>query len=161
MTMRAGALTTGIFGVLLASTALIWLGSRNPASPSKARDVTAPNDSMTNRQVSSRVRSERAHQLEQAALDQARPLAQRAHAIQQLGVAEVRSSTPALIACLRDQKLVIRGRAGTALQRVLGTDFGFRAGDPPDRRKGAIAAIERYWESHREVPRFGPAEAVQ
>ena len=50
-----------------------------------------------------------------------------------------------LLAALEDESPRVRGRAGAALQRMLGLDFYFRAMDPPEKRQAAINRIRAAW----------------
>lgn len=51
-------------------------------------------------------------------------------------------SMPELIELLRHEDPLIRGRAGAAIQKIMGVDFFYRANDSPQRREEIIKMIE-------------------
>jgi HEAT repeat protein len=47
-----------------------------------------------------------------------------------------------LIQAMEDESLEVRGAAGVAIVKILGTDVNFHAGDPPAKRAAAIAMVK-------------------
>ena len=78
----------------------------------------------------------------------------RAAVIQGLAFQRDYDSMPALLDAMADPSLVVRGRAGAAVQRLLGLKFGFDADGPPDEREKIIMAVRKQWESLRNSPGF-------
>ncbi len=54
-----------------------------------------------------------------------------------------------LLAALEDESPLVRGRAGAAVQQMLGIHFYFRAQDPPDKRAVAVKKMRAAWEYMR------------
>lgn len=52
-------------------------------------------------------------------------------------------SMPTLLKLLEHEDPVVRGRAGAAVQKILGADFGFRANASESERKKVIATIKQ------------------
>ncbi|NQT38986.1 MAG: hypothetical protein HQ581_15925 [Planctomycetes bacterium] len=50
-------------------------------------------------------------------------------------------SLPTVIELLEHPDPTVRGRAGSAVRKILGADFGFRANDPIEKRQEIIAKI--------------------
>lgn len=50
-----------------------------------------------------------------------------------------------LLIALEDESPLVRGRAGAAVQKMLGVDFYFRANDPLERRAAAIEKLREAW----------------
>jgi len=65
----------------------------------------------------------------------------RAAAARSLGRLRAFRALPSLIDTLTDPSVLMRGRAYASFQQILGARFRFRAADPPDRRREAIARI--------------------
>ena len=55
-------------------------------------------------------------------------------------------SMPSLLDLLEHEDSLVRGRAGAAVQKILGADFGFRANLPEDQRAKVIAVIRHDYE---------------
>ena len=70
----------------------------------------------------------------------------RAAAADAMGRLRTRGPVPALIAALDDPSLLVRGRAGAAIRRLSGRDFGFRAGDTAYRRRQVVRKIAAWWD---------------
>ncbi len=51
-------------------------------------------------------------------------------------------SLPVLLRMMEDEDANVRGRAGAAVQRIMGADYGFRANMPADERARIIAQIQ-------------------
>lgn len=58
-------------------------------------------------------------------------------------------SLPTLIDLLEDEDPNVRGRAGAAIQKILGADFGFRANLPKEEREKIIEFIKQDYEQAR------------
>jgi hypothetical protein len=69
----------------------------------------------------------------------------RAHAIAWLGRLRCVPAGSVVIAALDDPSLAVRTRASRAIRSILGADFGYRASDPPDKRRQAIDKIRQIW----------------
>jgi len=69
----------------------------------------------------------------------------RAAAADAMGRLRSRGLVPALIAALADPSLLVRGRAGAAIRRLSGRDFGFRAGDAAHKRRQVTRKIAAWW----------------
>ena len=69
----------------------------------------------------------------------------RASAVTALGRMHAYTEMQTLLAALEDEDVDVRRRANAAIRRVLGVSFGFRANDPPEKRRRAIATIRRQW----------------
>lgn len=52
------------------------------------------------------------------------------------------ASAPTVIALLEHPDPKVRGRAGAAVRKILGADFGFRANDPPEKRRKIVKIIK-------------------
>ena len=65
----------------------------------------------------------------------------RAAAVQSIGLMRAWSHRDAAIRALDDPSPRVRGRAAAAVRSMIGRDFGFRANDPPAKRKAAIKRI--------------------
>jgi len=91
-------------------------------------------------------------ELRSNAADRKRRPEERAQAIFRLAKSNDWSSVETLIDQLDDPSPLIRGRAAAAVRHILGTDFYFRAEDPPPKRKTAIDGIRRYWQSRKDNP---------
>ena len=50
-------------------------------------------------------------------------------------------SMPTLLELLDHPEPLVRGRAGAAIQKIMGADYGFRANAPPEERAPLVAAI--------------------
>lgn len=152
------ALAIVALAIAVAGGCLAWRWASAPTTNGVTGGTPGSDRISASAKTAAKIQLVHQQKFEQVARNKAQRLEERAHAIQQLGVAMARSSSPTLITCLSDEKALIRGRAGAALQRILGTDFGFRALDPPERRSIAIGAIKQYWETHREAPRLARLE---
>ena len=71
------------------------------------------------------------------------PEAVRAAAVQRLGELQHLESAERLVELLEDESPQVRGRAGVALQRIVGADFGYRATVPASQQRESIAAIQQ------------------
>lgn len=69
----------------------------------------------------------------------------RANAAEWLGDMACWDAGPALIDALEDPLEVVRMRAGVAFRKLVIVDMGFRASDPPDRRRAAVERIRFRW----------------
>jgi HEAT repeat protein len=72
----------------------------------------------------------------------------RTGAAAKLGEMRDEESMPVLLRAMEDPDPVLRGRAAAAVRKIMGADYYFRAGDPPERRKEVIATIQRDWEAY-------------
>jgi len=70
----------------------------------------------------------------------------RAAVIRGLGNLYDVDSLPELIDAMEDESVLVRGRAGVAVQRIVGLDAGFRAEDPEEKRGEAVAKYRQFWE---------------
>ena len=77
--------------------------------------------------------------------DHQEPEKVRAAAAKALGRLRVFEAAPALINALADRSQLVRARACAAFRQLAGADFGFRAGDPPQRRREAISKIRDFY----------------
>jgi hypothetical protein len=59
---------------------------------------------------------------------------------------------PMLLDALEDPSPLVRGRAGVAVQRLLGADFGFRCDDPPEKRGMVVKRLRQEWERVKDTP---------
>jgi len=69
----------------------------------------------------------------------------RAAATLGLGRARDWESMPLLIEALESDSELERGRAASAINRIVGQDFGYRARDPVEKRREAIELIKLKW----------------
>ena len=69
----------------------------------------------------------------------------RATAAAALGRMRAYNEMETLMAVLEDRDRAVRGRANAAICRITGVHFKFRAGDPPTKRREAIATIRELW----------------
>ena len=65
----------------------------------------------------------------------------RAAAARSLGRLRAFRAMPSLIDALADPSVLVRGRAYAAFRQIAGAGFRFRAADPPERRREAIARV--------------------
>jgi hypothetical protein len=71
-----------------------------------------------------------------------------------MGIKDWRS-LPEMFAAMEDPDATIRGRGATAAVKIMGMDFGFRANDPPEKRKKILAEMRReYKASEPKYPQF-------
>jgi HEAT repeat protein len=78
----------------------------------------------------------------------------RAAAIQGLAFQRDYDSMPILLDAMADPSLVIRVRAGAAVQKLLGVKVDFHASAPPEEREKAAAILRKEWERMRSLPNF-------
>ena len=78
----------------------------------------------------------------------------RAAAARALGRLHLWDGMPALVEALEHPDPLVRGRAGVAVRKMLGRDYGFRADDRRARRLQAIANIRRDWRSFAKAHRL-------
>jgi hypothetical protein len=97
---------------------------------------------------------ERAHDLQVRVLNESRDPNVRAAMIQGLAAQWEYGSMPAFLDAMNDESPLVRGRAGAAVQRMLGADFGFQYDDPPEKRKALIAGLRKEWEFLKKSPGF-------
>ncbi len=76
----------------------------------------------------------------------------RGAAIRGLGSQFDYESMESLLDAMTDPSPLVRGPAGAAAQNMVGADFGFTAGAPPEKRERAIADIRGEWEIMRASP---------
>jgi HEAT repeat protein len=69
----------------------------------------------------------------------------RAAAAEALGAMRYVEAGPDLIDALDDGSELVRNNAAIALRKIMQVDFGYRAGDPPGRRRDIAALIRRKW----------------
>jgi len=69
----------------------------------------------------------------------------RAAAAGSLGKLNDYSAMPALLHALEDPDPLVRGRAYTAVRRIIQLDVGYRANDPPAKRAKAIARLRKLY----------------
>ena len=85
-------------------------------------------------------------------LDDARETPEvRAAAARSLGRMRIWAAMPSLINALEDPNPTVRGRAGAAVRRILGVDFGFRANASLADRARAVAEIRSCWRGFRQA----------
>ncbi len=80
----------------------------------------------------------------------------RATAAQGLGWAMDWESVPDLLKMCDDPSPLVRGRAGAALQLILGADYHFRANDDSQTRKKAIEGMKQVYQQAKGPPRRAP-----
>jgi len=85
-------------------------------------------------------------------LSEEHPPEVRAAAAQRLGRLRDFESAEKLLDLMDDPSPQVRGRAGVALQRILGADYGFHAHDPPEKRRKIIAALRKVVEAWKNQP---------
>lgn len=59
-------------------------------------------------------------------------------------------SMPTLIELLEHPDPLVRGRAGAAIQKILGADFGYRANDPPQQRAKIVELIKQDYQNAQD-----------
>jgi len=69
----------------------------------------------------------------------------RAAAAERLGEMKFWDAGPAIIDAMEDPSDLLRARAGVALRMIVIVDFGYRANDPPNRRRETIQRIRQIW----------------
>jgi len=74
----------------------------------------------------------------------------RAPAIRGLAAQWDYDSMPALLDALDDPSLVVRGRAGVAVARMMSVDFDFRADAPAEQRQAIVKRFREQWEWMRD-----------
>ena len=94
-------------------------------------------------------------------IDQDQPVESRAAAIEALGLTEDWSSIPVLLEICDDPNPLIRGRAGVALQRIIGADYQFRADDPPNKRQKAIETMRFIFDNAGPPPIWKPSQSEE
>lgn len=75
----------------------------------------------------------------------------RAAAARALGRLQLWDGMPALVEALEHPDPLVRGRAGAAIRKMLGRDYLFRANDPLEKRREAIANIRRDWRGFKRA----------
>lgn len=90
-------------------------------------------------------------------LEKGNSMRARTVAAAKLGEMRDEESMPALLRAMEDPDPVLRGRAAAAVRKIMGADYYFRAGDPPERRKEVIATIKRDWEGYLRYKSGRPA----
>ena len=68
-----------------------------------------------------------------------------------LGLVRDWDSVPRLLEAMQSPSVLLRSRAATAVNRIVGQDFGFRAQDPQPQRRKAIEVIKKNWPLCREI----------
>ena len=71
------------------------------------------------------------------------PEALRAAAAQRLGRLRVKESLPQLVEMMEDESLLVRGRAGVAVQQILGVGIHFKANAPAQERAKVVGELRR------------------
>ncbi len=66
---------------------------------------------------------------------------------QREAVARAAPTMSLLFAVMDDDNPMVRARAGAAARKIMNADYGFRADDPPARRRGCTTEMKRDWES--------------
>jgi hypothetical protein len=87
-------------------------------------------------------------------LDQSKTPEVRAAMIQGLAQQWDFDSMPTFLDAMDDESLVVRSRAGGAVQRLLQGDYGYRADDPPKTRERAVKSSRREWDMLRDDARL-------
>lgn len=60
-------------------------------------------------------------------------------------------SMPAFLDALDDDSELVRGRAGTAVKRMMSSaDYGYRSDDPPEKRAAAVKRFRAHWKEFRD-----------
>ncbi len=77
----------------------------------------------------------------------------RADAASRLGAMRDEQSMPLLIEAMEDPDPLVRGRSGVAVQKIMKADYYFRANDPPEKRREALAKIRTAWEGYMRYQR--------
>jgi hypothetical protein len=147
-------------GILLAVLVVVyawmyWPSSSGTASPEELAEV-ALNSSDQQEQVTA---AKELSDLGEPAIEQLRRvLAEsdipgvRAAVITGLANQRDYDSMPKLLDALEDPSLLVRSRAGATVRRMLPTDHGFGAADPPERRAEVVKRLRAEWERFRESP---------
>ncbi len=78
----------------------------------------------------------------------------RAATIQGLATQRDYDSMPMLLDAMNDPSLVVRVRAGAAVQRLLGVKVRYSANAPPKEREKAVKILRKEWERVRDIPEF-------
>jgi len=79
--------------------------------------------------------------------------------IQAVQKARDHKSIPQLFKLMEDPDPRIRGKAGAAVRKITGADYGFRAGDPPEKRAEVLRAIrETYAKFGSNLDEYYPYE---
>jgi HEAT repeat protein len=63
-------------------------------------------------------------------------------------------SMPQILLALDDQSERVRRAAGVAVRRLWQRDYGYRAEDPPEKRRPVVAHIRADWEAFRQSPLY-------
>jgi len=75
----------------------------------------------------------------------------RASAARSLGRMQCWQAMPELVDALEDPDVLVRGRAGAAVCRILGVDFGFRAEASLKNRRRAVREIRSSWQGFQRA----------
>jgi len=70
----------------------------------------------------------------------------RAVCILALGAVRDYESMDLLLCALEDESLLVRGRAGVAVTRMIGRDYHFRPHESAERRAAVVKKIREYWQ---------------
>lgn len=143
------AILGGALAVLLAILGWRFLPGRRPPSPEElarqALEAPTPGEREVAAVRLAQLGKEAKGQL-QRVLAESQSAAVRAACIGGLAAQWDYQSMPVFLDALDDPSAVVRGRAGVAVQRFLGADFGFRHDDPPKKRQAVVKILKREWE---------------
>lgn len=78
----------------------------------------------------------------------------RAAVIQGLAAQWDYDTVPLLMGAVEDSSPLVAGRAGAAVERLLGMDYRFRCDDPPAERQAKIKMMRDDWELLRNSPKL-------
>lgn len=134
------------------------LGCQRPPSPEElarqALEASSPGDQEVAAVRLAELGAEAKEHLQQVLAESQSP-AVRAACIRGLAAQRDYDSMPAFLDALDDESELVRGRAGVAVQELLGADFGYRHNAPPKQRKAKIKQLRQEWE------RVKDSEAMQ
>ncbi len=78
----------------------------------------------------------------------------RAACIQSLAALQDYESMGAMLDALEDSSAMVRARAGQAVDRLLGANYGFRYSDPPAQRAAQVKFLRKEWEQYQDSEVF-------
>jgi len=158
--MRRGALyaVAGALALVAVVVYWCWLGSAEELAPPEEllQQARTAADEQTRSEAATKLtrHGKRAlPQLRELAAEGPSPKVQ-AIAIVGLGTSGDYDSMPKLLDSLLSDDPSIRLASQAAAERLLGARFGYRAGDPPEKRAAAAKRMRDHWEELKNMPGF-------
>jgi HEAT repeat protein len=150
-----------VLGVLVAAAAALygrrWLGSgrEDLGSPQALAEEALQAPTLKQRESAARrmvrIGKPAAQHLRRVLVESKTPEV-RAACIQGLATHWDYDGMPALLDALEDESPLVRGRAGAAVEKMLGADFGFRFDDPPEKRAKSVNTLRQEWARMQNSP---------